>query len=157
MPELTFTTLKSDHDQLDELFLLHQESLLDQDLPQALEGFDRYERELREHIRFEEEELMPIYRRAGRIPGGPEEFFTGEHLKILEMLGRCRAQLVELLTSSIGDRHGIIRLFDLESALKSLIDHHHSREESLFFPALDRVATEDERWRILAMAVDDRV
>ena len=150
MPEPTFAIMRSLHDQLDELFLLHQESLLAQDPGQALEHFDRFEAALREHIIFEEERLIPIYRRAGRIQGGPEEFFNGEHKRMLEMLGRCRTQLLAVSASAVGRQRGIIALFDLEAAFRSLSDHHHKREENLFFPTLDRVATAEEKRELVA-------
>ncbi|MFN6200971.1 MAG: hemerythrin domain-containing protein [Acidobacteriota bacterium] len=72
----TFSALKVLHERLDELFLLHQESLLDQTgdggewADRSLALLDRYEAALREHLRLEEELLLPVYRRAGKIPGG---------------------------------------------------------------------------------------
>jgi hemerythrin-like domain-containing protein len=150
MAGTTFAILKQLHDRLDELFLLHQEALFEDDLGRALERLDAYEVELRDHIRLEEELLLPVYRRAGLIPGGRDEFYTGEHERLGELLERCRSRLVEVASSAVGRRRGLISLFDLEATFKSLCDHHHQREENLFFPALDRVTDEAERQALLA-------
>ena len=146
---MSFTELKVLHEELNELFLRHQEALLGGDLALAASRLDSYEEALRAHIELEEKDLMSIYRWAGRIPGGPEEFFTGEHAKLLEMLNRCRTSLEEIGREVGSPNRGIIRLFDLEAAFKSLTEHHHQREENIFFPALDRVATDEEKQAIL--------
>lgn len=157
----SFLSLKVLHERLDELFLLHQESLLDLQLEErawgdrALERFDLYEESLREHIRIEEELLLPVYRRAGRIPGGPEEFYTGEHAKLLQILTRCRTLLTELRDARVDRRRGTIRLFDQESVFKSLTEHHHQREENILFPTLDQVTDESERDRLIRLCLGE--
>lgn len=150
----TFTVLRCLHERLEELFLLHQEALLECDLPLARSRFDDYEAALAAHLRLEEERLLPVYRRAGRIPGGPEEFFTGEHRKLRALLERCRLLLDEALRDPVPDRRAIIRLFDLEATFKSLTEHHHQREENILFPALDRVTTAVERSELLAQCLE---
>src|SRR5206468_7867779 len=75
---MSFAKLLEFHERLNELFLLHQEALLRLDLDLAAERLRIYERELRAHMRVEEDLLMPVYERAGRIAGGPQEFFIGE-------------------------------------------------------------------------------
>lgn len=149
MAGTTLAVLKRLHDRLDELFLFHQEALFDDDLAGALARLDTYEEELQAHIRLEEELLLPIYRRAGLIPGGREEFYTAEHERLTALLARCRSRLLEVAASSVGRRRGLISLFDLEATFKSLSEHHHQREENLFFPALDRVTDEAERQELL--------
>ena len=52
---MSFAELLNVHDRLNELFLLHQEALLRLDLELAAEQLRIYERELRAHIRVEEE------------------------------------------------------------------------------------------------------
>ena len=146
---MSFTNLKTLHEELNELFTRHQEALRAADLTLAAARLSAFEESLREHIALEEERLLPIYRRAGRIPGGPEEFFTGEHAKLLAMLTQYRAVLEQLRREGGSPGRGIIRLFDLGAAFKNLTEHHHQREEIIFFPALDRVATDEEKQAIL--------
>jgi iron-sulfur cluster repair protein YtfE (RIC family) len=146
---MSFAKLLKIHDCLNELFLLHQESLLRLDLESAAEMLRIYERELRAHMRVEEDLLMPVYERAGKIAGGPPEFFIGEHRRMLEFLARFAATLDELKGEGGDTARRVIRLFDEEAMFKSLCEHHDMREGAIFFPALDRVTDEDERRELI--------
>ncbi|HEY9432559.1 MAG TPA: hemerythrin domain-containing protein [Blastocatellia bacterium] len=146
---MSFAKILKIHECLNELFLLHQESLLRLDLESAAERLRIYERELRAHMRVEEDLLMPVYERAGKIAGGPPEFFIGEHRRMLEFLARFAATLDELKGESGDPTRRVIRLFDEEAMFKSLCDHHDMRERNIFFPALDRVTDEAERLELI--------
>jgi|RhiMethySRZTD1v2_1073278.scaffolds.fasta_scaffold18934_8 hemerythrin-like domain-containing protein len=146
---MSFAKLLKIHECLNELFLLHQESLLRLDLESAAERLRVYERELRAHMRVEEDLLMPVYERAGKIAGGPPEFFIGEHRRMLEFLARFAATLDELKGESGDPARRVIRLFDEEATFKSLCEHHDMRERNIFFPALDRVTDEAERRELI--------
>ncbi len=142
---MSFAELLNVHGRLNELFLLHQEALLRRDLELAAERLWIYERELRAHMQAEEELLMPVYKRAGKIAGGPPAFFIGERRRVLGFLARFAAMLGELEGESGDPARRVIRLFDEEAMFKSLCDHHDMRERNIFFPALDRVTDEAER------------
>jgi hemerythrin-like domain-containing protein len=146
---MSFAELLNVHERLNELFLLHQEALLRLDLELAAERLRIYERELRAHMRVEEDLLMPVYERAGKIAGGPPEFFIGEHRRMLEFLDRFAGALEELKEESGDPARRVIRLFDEEAMFKSLCDHHDMREGAIFFPALDRVTEEAERRELI--------
>jgi hemerythrin-like domain-containing protein len=146
---MSFAKLLKIHESLNELFLLHQESLLGLDLVSAAERLRIYERELRAHIRVEEDLLMPVYERAGKIAGGPPEFFVGEHRRMLEFLKRFTATLDELKVESGDPARRVIRLLDEEATFKSLCEHHDMRERNIFFPALDRMTDEAERQELI--------
>lgn len=145
----SFTEVLAVHEQLTELFLQHQEALLQLDVPLAITRLQRYERELYAHMKVEEELLMPLYQRAGQIPGGPPEFFLGEHRRMREFLARFHTRLQELATNQSNLPRAIIQLFDEESTFKALSEHHDMRERNLFFPTLDRVTSEAERQTLL--------
>ncbi len=146
---MSFAELLNVHERLNELFLLHQEALLRLDLELAAERLRIYERELRAHMRVEEDLLMPVYERAGKIAGGPPEFFIGEHRRMLEFLARFAATLDELKGESGDPARRVIRLLDEEATFKSLCEHHDMRERNIFFPALDRVTDEGERRELI--------
>jgi len=146
---VSFAELLKIHERLKGLFLLHQESLLRLDLELAAERLRIYERELRAHMRVEEDLLMPVYERAGKIAGGPPEFFIGEHRRMLEFLDRFAATLDELKGERGDPARRAIRLFDEEAMFKSLCDHHDMRERNIFFPTLDRVTDEAERQELI--------
>lgn len=143
----SFIRLEGVHDSLNELFLRHQEALLSGRIGEARALLESYITELKSHMEVEEGILMPVYERAGRIEGGPPEFFTGEHRRMLEHLDRFSSALEELGPAP-GPR-AIIALLDGEASYKSLCEHHEQREKSIFFPALDRVTEEDERRELI--------
>jgi hypothetical protein len=132
-----------------ELFPLHQEALSRLDLELAAERLRIYDRELRAHIRVEEGLLTPVYERAGKIAGGAPEFFIGGHRRTLEFLARFAAPPDELKGEGGDPARRLIRLLDEEATFKSLCEHHDMREGAIFFPALDRVTSEDERRELI--------
>ncbi len=150
---MSFSSLLKVHEHLDELFLLHQEALLQLDLALARERLLAYRRELQAHMQVEEELLLPVYERAGRIAGGPPEFFLGEHRRMLEFLDRFQTALDGMKTEREPLTRRVIRLLDDEAAYKSLCDHHDQRERSIFFPTLDRVTSETERNELIAQCL----
>jgi hemerythrin-like domain-containing protein len=150
----SFLSLLDIHERLKELFLAHQEALLKLEIELARERLRHFERELREHMRHEEEWLLPVYQRAGRIPGGAVEFFTGEHRKMLELLGRLQAALEQLASHSPDLSRQVIELFDAEAVFKQVVEHHDLREQNILYPALDRVTTEQERGELLSRCVE---
>lgn len=116
----------------------------------ALERLQEFERELLSHMRQEEELLLPIYQRAGRIAGGPVEFFTGEHKKMLLFLDRFKETLRQLEDQPPDLTRRIIHLFDEEALFKHLVEHHDQRERNILYPTLDRVTSEHERHALLS-------
>lgn len=75
------------HQELDEMFFQHQRALLQMDLARASTWLDRYETELLEHIRDEEQLMIPIYRELVEAPvGGAAQIFVGEHEKLRQFI-----------------------------------------------------------------------
>lgn len=136
------------HSALDRLFLDHQRGLLARDWARAEKRLAEYERELLAHMRHEERDLLPIYRRHGEAPGAPAVFFTGEHRRMREFLRRIKARLRGLRSNRSPEK--VLALLDLEAAYKNLVQHHDRRERSKLYPALDRAATPQEREACLA-------
>src|SRR5215510_306317 len=101
------------------------------------------------HMRVEEDLLTPVYELAGKIAGGPPEFFIGEHRRMLEYPARFAATLDDLKGKGGDPARRVIRLLDEEATFKSLCEHHDMRERNIFFPALDRVADEAERRELI--------
>lgn len=146
----TFLEVLQVHERLTELFLSHQEALLWLDVKTAVVRLQMYQDELAAHMQIEESLLLPVYRRAGSIPGGPPEFFTGEHQRMREFLARFAATLSEMESDRTNLLRRIIKLFDEQATFKNLCEHHDQRERNIFFPALDRVTTEAERRDLIA-------
>ena len=66
-----------------------------------------------------------------------------------EVVARFRQRLNELAQEPAKLPRGVIQLFDEEAQYKALCEHHDQRERNLFFPALDRVTTLEERVALL--------
>lgn len=149
-PPSSFLALLETHEHLNELFLLHQEALLAQDIPLAAELLKQVSEGQREHIRVEEEILLPVYARAGKIPGGDPKFYINEHRKMIRILDHFEEMLPRLMDEGPGTmRRRVIELFDEGYWFKRLLEHHDEREESILYPVLDRVTTEEERRELL--------
>lgn len=149
-PPSSFLSLLETHEWLDEHFLLHQEALLAGDLSRALELLEKVEEGQREHIRVEEEVLLPVYVRAERISGGDPQFYVNEHRKMLAILDGFKQTLPRLVEQGPENaRREIVKLFDRGYWFKRLLEHHDKREENILYPALDRVTDEEEREKLL--------
>jgi len=150
----SFLDLLEIHLKLNELFLLHQEALLALDAQLALARLTQFKRELRKHIEDEEALLLPVYARAGRIQGGPIEFYTGEHKRMLEFLARFNELLKELIGNPKNLKRSVIELFDQEAVFKQLMQHHDMREQNILYPTLDSVTDLEERMALLRRCQD---
>ena len=150
MGELSFVSLLDIHKVLKEVFLQHQEALLDGNLVRAKERLAEFERRLLHHIWEEETLLLPVYERAGAIPGGPPVLYTGEHKRMQELLAGFKQTLSSLEQDPDTRKRGILWLLDRQATFKNLMDHHDQRETNILYPALDRVTSEAERREILS-------
>ncbi len=145
----SFLDLLGLHRDLEELFLLHQEALVERDLARALELFARYRSAVQKHAEDEERELLPIYASVPRERRQAAEVFVQEHRRLHELLDR----LEDLLASSVGrplDTRTVLHLVEREATYKHLFEHHDQRERTQLFPALDQLVPEDQRAAILA-------
>ena len=94
--------------------------------------------------------LLPVYKRAGRIPGGNPQFYINEHRKMLAIFDGFKETLPRLVKAGPANvRRKIVELFDQGYWFKRLLEHHDKREENILYPALDRVTSEEERRELL--------
>lgn len=129
--------LMGQHEDLDRVFLAHQEALFERDLRKARRELTNYRSMIECHIREERVELLPIYATFGEAPrGGNEELFHDEHDKILQRLGMIEGWLSELEALPEVLPRDLIAAFDREATFKHLMEHHDLRERRFFFPAL---------------------
>jgi hemerythrin-like domain-containing protein len=150
MEVASFLELTHVHAGLDAIFRAHQEALVRMQIDVARERLAEFEAAIRVHIRVEEALLLPVYRRAGPIPGGAPELYLTEHRKMLEYLERFRETLSRLTPALPDLPREIIALLDHEALFKHLMEHHDLREHNLLYPTCDRVTGEEERRELLA-------
>lgn len=145
MQERSFMDLLRVHEDLDESFLRHQEALMDRRPLEALGWLRRVDGAIEQHVRDEEDVLLPVYReRAGRVEGGSPELFVAEHRKIRAFIHEFMAA-VSAMVESPPSRRDVLHLFDRQSLYKHLMEHHDLRERQFLYPILDRVTTPEER------------
>lgn len=141
----SFNDLLTLHRQLDEQFLEHQRALIRGDLESASNILDRYERQLLDHIRDEEEILLPIFETRVEAPvGGSAEIFRNEHTKIRDYVALLKDEIPKLAKATDRERAAIFML-DSETTFKRLMVHHDTRERKFLYKLLDEATTEDER------------
>lgn len=79
----------------------------------SLELLKKVDEGQREHIRVEEELLLPVYERSGYIPGADPRFYVNVHRRMLAILDGFKGTLPRLIEKSPGEgRWEIIELFD---------------------------------------------
>lgn len=136
----------TDHQEMDELLLLHQEALIEQDLAAALARFDAFHERLRAHIELETRELLPLHEALAQ-PRWRTQVYALEHDKILALAAKIHERLRHpALEAGAGEgpkpapdqalRRWIIHLLDDERTLKNVVEHHEEREEKGMLPEL---------------------
>lgn len=145
----SFLDLLNTHRDIFAVFLEHQEALLRRNFPLALRRLRSYERRIKRHIQEEEELLMPVYSRAGKVPGGDPQLFIGEHQRIAEFIERLKKLLPRKKGQGKNATRQAIEILYQEAMFRWLIEHHDEREKQILYPTLDRVTTAAERESIL--------
>jgi hemerythrin-like domain-containing protein len=153
----SFLDLLNTHHDIFEVFLDHQEALLRRDFPVALRRLKSYERRIKRHIQKEEELLMPIYSRAGKVSGGDPQLFIGEHQRIVEFIDRLKTLLPRKKGQGKKAVRQAIEILYREAMFRWLIEHHDEREKQILYPTLDRVTTAVERKRILKKVISSQL
>ena len=145
----SFNGLLLIHRQLDAQFLEHQRALIRGNLVAALSHLEQYEKRLLDHIKDEEEILLPVFEIRVTPPpvGGTAEIFRNEHIKIRDYVALLKAEVPKL--SKAKDREqAVIFMLDSETTFKRLMVHHDNREHKFLYPLLDEVTSEAERAEI---------
>ena len=137
------------HAALDDVFLLHQEALVERRFELAAELLAAYRRLLQAHMRHEEELILPIFDRAGPVPRWPVVLYTGQHEKLRGLLDQIESGLDRLRREELG-RRGAIALLTFESTYKHLAEHHDGAERDGLYPVVDAAASPEEHERLLA-------
>ena len=137
------------HHQLDEMFLLHQESLLQARLENAVSTLKSYESCHVLHMNFENDFLIPKYAALPDQGKWDATLYHMEHQKILDLYEKLEQSLIWMVEQDMKlsqERRNIIKLMDREKSFKGLCEHHQEREEASMFLELDRQT--DENWRV---------
>lgn len=148
MPQ-AFSRLLEIHRELDDIFLLHGECLLQGELALAREALGAYRELLLLHMQHEERVLFPLYTEVGVAPRFPLVLYTGQHQKLLVLLDAIVERLSGLEGSGRTVRRQILALFDQETTFKHLSEHHDGAERDGLFARLDAAVTKERAAALL--------
>ena len=130
----------AEHQEMNELFLQHQEALLEQDWAKAQARYAAFHTLLLSHIALEDSVLVPLHQQLTK-PQWRTLVYTAEHDKVREiaqiMADRIAAPKPEDKQQRL---RWIIKLLDDERSLKNLLEHHNEREEKGMLPELQAQA-----------------
>lgn len=127
-----------DHDRLDGIFKEFQSSKK-KDIDTTRKLYHEFRVGLQRHIVWEEEILFPLFEeKTGMTGRGPTEVMRNEHAQIGSFLDAIRDRLLK----------GDTATDDLESGLLQVLKMHNDKEETILYPMIDRVTSEEEKERI---------
>jgi regulator of cell morphogenesis and NO signaling len=126
---------EKDHDRLDELFKTFQQ-LKRSDIPKAKGVFEEFKSGLERHIVWEEDLLFPLWeKKTGRSEEGPTVVMRGEHRQIKQQLNAIHGKVLQRNPDSDQE----------EQALLDILGSHNRKEERALYPAIDQVASPEDR------------
>jgi iron-sulfur cluster repair protein YtfE (RIC family) len=102
------------------------------DWSEARRGFALFRRELEEHMRLEEDLLLPALGLGLQVDDGPAAVMRTEHPVI--------RQLLEAIEIGLENEYPIGEVTD---ALEAALADHNIKEERLLYPMFERTATPD--------------
>ncbi len=121
------------HEDLARRFFAHQRALLDRDFVRAAAELAGYRERLLEHMRDEEDFVLPAYDAAGGdTTDAPVRLFLGEHGKMRDFVAEFERRTAAL--ASRPDDGALLELFDREATYKNLVMHHDLRERNMLYP-----------------------
>ena len=128
------------HLDLRELFMQHQEYLLQGQFDEALTYLSYYDMCHHTHVQLEEGYLFPEFANIERQSKWDVSLYEKEHEKIASLFETLSNDLYWLSEQQLTEsqiRRNIIALLDKEKSFKGLTEHHEEREEEGMLMELD--------------------
>lgn len=145
--------IQKQHRELRELFLQHQEALLQARFEAASAALQAFRPRLSAHMALEEQYLFPAFAGIDRKSRWDAGLYAREHEKINQMYGNIAGELQRLSEEPGKDsaqRRNIIVLLDKEKTFKGLLEHHEDREEEALLRELDEQLPEKDREELVS-------
>ncbi len=132
--------IKQQHLELRELFMRHQEMLLQMQFEDAKIWLEHFYVCQKAHMKIEESYLFPEFAKIERTSKWDVSLYEKEHDKINQLYENIVNDLNWLSEQKLDQsqkRRNIIALLDKEKTLKGLNEHHEEREEEAMLKELD--------------------
>ncbi|MCA9405007.1 MAG: hemerythrin domain-containing protein [Candidatus Omnitrophica bacterium] len=124
-----------DHDELDAYMKSFQETKK-VDFSKAKKYFEEFKYGLERHIEWEESILFPLFEeKTGMKDSGPTAVMREEHKQIKVYLQTISEKLLKDDLTTDNE----------EELLIDLLTAHNQKEENILYPAIDNVASDEER------------
>ena len=134
------------HEALREDLLTAIEALVSQNLPEARAIFERFDRRLSLHMRFEDDLVLPRYAAHAPSEGaGRLEHIEGDHTVLLRHVERTLVILDDLESGAPALLREIMLSLDTPLRLLNTLEHHTLREQTHVYPVL--LEQSDEAFR----------
>ena len=133
-------TIQKQHNELREIFALHQEALIQANLENAMTWLEHFDVCQKAHMQLEERYLFPEFEKIERTTKWDVSLYQKEHDKINHLYDNIAQDLKWLSEQKLDEsqlRRNIIALLDKEKSLKGLNEHHEEREEEAMLKELD--------------------
>ena len=139
-------TIHKQHLDLRELFIQHQEFLLQGQFDEALTCLNHYDMCHQAHAKLEERYLFPEFAKIERQSRWDVSLYEKEHEKITSLFENISEDLNWLSEQQLTEsqtRRNIIALLDREKTFKGLTEHHEEREEDAMLKEMDEQLEND--------------
>lgn len=134
MPSIQ-SAFATDHDRLDGFFVSFQ-TWKRTDFAKAREAFKEFKFGLQRHIIWEETILFPLFeKKTGMYQTGPTEVMRQEHRQIGDCLEAIHKKVQQRDPNSDAE----------ERSLLAILVAHNQKEETVLYPALDRLLSDEEK------------
>lgn len=135
------------HASIDEVFLLHQEALLEQQFPLAKQLLHWFTELLDQHIELEDGLLFPAHQGLSEEVRWQTSLYSHEHQKLRQLLLELTLRFNALHAAP--SRRGLLALLDYQRTFKNVLEHHEEREEIALLVELDLQLEHTQRQRLL--------
>ena len=107
-----------------------------QDAKKAKEYFGKFKHGLERHIEWEESILFPLFEeKTGMKDQGPTAVMRHEHTQIKQYFQAIHENILK----------DDFNTYQEEDSLLETLQAHNQKEEGILYPAIDRIASEEEQ------------
>lgn len=136
-----YSIIDNDHQRLGQILRDCQVAIVDKRPSLALQLFRQLAESQRQHIRFENEQLLSLLAKVD-APRWQALVYQKEHDKVEKLLASYEQVLVALPETLSSEQ--VIDALDQMHALKHVLEHHEQREEKGLLPELDRILSAEQ-------------
>lgn len=137
------------HERINEEYLAFLEALTALALDDADAHYRRFRELLVEHLRYEDEAMLPVVKRLHALHGDPQvqlpAHLDGDHRVLERNLGYVEAALGRLREATDRPRRALVLELNTFLLIGRVLEHHDQRETRFAYPLIDEHGSDEER------------